>query len=62
MKHTWKAFLRMPVEDRVRATAEIPPAHRCGPRQDGTVEIVEALIPPGGRRRGGSTNASGVWE
>jgi len=41
MKRTWKAFLRMPVEDRVRVTAEIARAHRCGPRQDGTVEIVE---------------------
>ncbi len=41
MKRTWKAFLRMSVEDRVRVTAEIARAHRCGPQQDGTVEIVE---------------------
>ena len=44
MKRTWKAFLRMPVEDRVRLTAEIARSHRCGPRQDGSVEIVEEEV------------------
>lgn len=41
MKRTWKAFLRLSVEDRVRVMAEIARSHRCGPEQDGTIEIVE---------------------
>lgn len=41
MKRSWKAFLRMSVEERVHVTAEIARAHRCGPDLDGTVEIVE---------------------
>jgi hypothetical protein len=41
MRRTWKAFLRLSLEDRVRVTAEIARSHRCGPRQDGSVEIRE---------------------
>ncbi len=41
MKRTWKAFLRMNVEQRVEATAEVMRSHRCGPDQDGTVDIIE---------------------
>lgn len=41
MRRTWKAFTKLPVEDQVRLTAEIMRSHRCGPRQDGALEIVE---------------------
>ncbi len=41
MKRTWKAFLQMTVEERVQVTAEMMRAHRCGPDQDGTAEIIE---------------------
>jgi hypothetical protein len=39
LKRTWKAMVRMPVEERVYISAEIFRAHRCGPLQDGTVEV-----------------------
>ncbi len=41
MRRTWKGFLGLSVEQRVQVTAEIMRAHRCGPRQDGGVSIVE---------------------
>lgn len=41
MKRTWKGFLGMSVAERVQVTAEIMRAHRCGPNQDGGVEIIE---------------------
>ncbi|MCP5066488.1 MAG: hypothetical protein GY946_07965 [bacterium] len=41
MKRSWKAYLRMSVEERVHVTAEISRSHRCGPEQDGTLEVVE---------------------
>ncbi|MEM4406283.1 MAG: hypothetical protein QXS68_04485 [Candidatus Methanomethylicaceae archaeon] len=39
LKRTWKAMVRMPVEDRVFITAEILRSHRCGPLQDGSLEV-----------------------
>jgi hypothetical protein len=62
MKRTWKAFLGMTVEERVQVTSEIARAHRCGPRLDGRIEIIEEddrytiLMDPcgsGGRMRRG---------
>jgi hypothetical protein len=41
LRRTWKAFLRLSVEDRVRLTAEIMRSHRCGPKQDGGIEVIE---------------------
>ncbi|MBW1931108.1 MAG: hypothetical protein JRH08_05770 [Deltaproteobacteria bacterium] len=41
MRRTWKALLRMSVEERVYVSTEIIRSHRCGPRQDGTIEIIE---------------------
>lgn len=41
MKRTWRGFLTMSVEERVQLTAEIMRAHRCGPDQDGDVEIID---------------------
>jgi len=41
MRRTWKAFMKMSVKERVRLTAEIMRSHRCGPRQDGELEIYE---------------------
>lgn len=41
MKRSWKGYLRMPVKERVDLTAEVLRSHRCGPDQDGDVEIVE---------------------
>lgn len=41
LKRTFKAFVAMPVEDRVRLTAEIMRAHHCGPAQDGEIEVIE---------------------
>ncbi len=41
LRRTWKGFLAIPVEQRVQLTAEMMRAHLCGPKQDGTVEIVE---------------------
>lgn len=41
LRRTWKALSKMTVEDRVRINAEIMRAHRCGPLQDGGIEIIE---------------------
>ncbi|MBM3298606.1 MAG: hypothetical protein FJY85_01475 [Deltaproteobacteria bacterium] len=37
----WEAFIKMSVEERVYVGAEILRSHYCGPRQDGTLEIIE---------------------
>ncbi len=41
MKRTWRGFLKVSVEQRVQLTAEIMRAHRCGPEQQGDVEIID---------------------
>ena len=41
LKRTWKALVSMSVEDRVYINAEIMRSHRCGPKQDGEIEIIE---------------------
>lgn len=41
MKRTWKGLLKMSVEERVYINAEVMRSHRCGPKQDGGVEIIE---------------------
>ncbi len=41
MKRTWKAMLKMSVEERVYLNAEAMRAHRSGPKQDGDIEILE---------------------
>ena len=41
MKRTWKGFMALGVAERVQLSAEIMRAHRCGPKQDGELEIVE---------------------
>ncbi len=41
MRRTWKGFLGMSVAERVQVTSEIARAHRCGPQQDGRIEISE---------------------
>ncbi len=41
MKRTWKAFLKLPVEERVRLSADILRAHHGGPRQQGELEVVD---------------------
>jgi hypothetical protein len=41
MKRTWRAMLKVPVEERVQITAEVMRSHRCGPDQDGSIEILE---------------------
>jgi hypothetical protein len=41
MRRTWKALLKMSVEERVYINAEIMRSHRGGPKQDGSIEIVE---------------------
>jgi hypothetical protein len=41
MRRTWKAFMKMSVEERVYLSAEIMRSHRCGPHQDGALEIIE---------------------
>lgn len=66
MKRTWKAFLSLTVEERVQLTAEVMRAHRCGPDQDGQVEIreypdrISIVMDPcgsGGRMRRGDSKA-----
>lgn len=69
MKRTWKALLKMSVEDRVYLNAEVMRSHRCGPKQDGEIEILEEedrisiKMDPcgsGGRmRRGDPVNGTG---
>jgi len=41
MKRTWKGLSRMSVEEQVHVNAEIMRSHRCGPKQDGGIEIIE---------------------
>jgi hypothetical protein len=41
LKRTWKALVKMTVEERVYINAEIMRSHRCGPDQDGAIEIIE---------------------
>ncbi|MCK4791665.1 MAG: hypothetical protein KAV87_48485 [Desulfobacteraceae bacterium] len=41
MKRTWKGLLKMSVEERVYINAEVMRSHRCGPKQDGGVEIIK---------------------
>ncbi|MBT3536321.1 MAG: hypothetical protein HN478_20745, partial [Rhodospirillaceae bacterium] len=41
MKRTWRGFLNLAVEERVQLTAEIMRAHRCGPEQDGGLDITD---------------------
>ena len=41
MKRTWRGFLNLSVEERVYLTAEIMRAHRCGPEQDGRLEVTD---------------------
>ena len=41
MKRTWKALMKMSVEDRVYLNAEVMRSHLCGPKQDGEIEIIE---------------------
>ncbi|MGE3594122.1 MAG: hypothetical protein AB7N70_01135 [Dehalococcoidia bacterium] len=42
MKRTWKGFLGLTIPERVALIAEMMRAHQSGPRQDGSVEVVEA--------------------
>ncbi len=41
MKRTWKGLSKMTVEERVQVNAEVMRSHRCGPGQDGCIEIIE---------------------
>ncbi len=41
LKRTWRGFLGLPVEERVQLTAEIMRSHRCGPEQDGGIDVIE---------------------
>lgn len=41
LRRTWKGLLKMSVEERVYINAEVMRAHRCGPKQDGGIEILE---------------------
>jgi hypothetical protein len=41
LRRTWKGFLKMPVAQRVQITAEIMRSHRCGPGQDGGIDVIE---------------------
>jgi hypothetical protein len=41
LKRTWKALVKMSVEERVYINAEIMRSHRGGPNQDGAIEIIE---------------------
>ena len=41
MKRTWKGLSKMSVEERVYTNAEVMRSHRCGPKQDGGIEIIE---------------------
>ena len=68
MRRSWKGFLKLTVEERVQVTAEMMRAHRCGPEQDGEVQVIEdedrytILMDPcgsGGRmRRGDPVNGT----
>ena len=39
LRRTWKAFRNMQVKTQVNLTAEMMPAHRCGPKQDGEISV-----------------------
>jgi len=41
LRRTWKGLLKLSVEERVYVNAEIMRSHRCGPNQDGGIEILE---------------------
>ncbi len=41
MKRSWKGYLKLGVYERVALTAEVLRSHRCGPDQDGDLQIVE---------------------
>jgi hypothetical protein len=41
MRRTWKGLRKMTVEERVYLNAEVMRSHRCGPKQDGGIEIIE---------------------
>lgn len=41
MRRTWSGFLKLSVEKRVALTAEIMRSHRCGPEQDGEIEVID---------------------
>ncbi|MBW1869635.1 MAG: hypothetical protein JRI73_10180 [Deltaproteobacteria bacterium] len=41
MRRTWKGLSRMSVEERVYLNAEVMRSHRCGPKQDGGIDIIE---------------------
>jgi hypothetical protein len=41
MKRTWKGLMKMTVTERVHLNAEVMRSHRCGPNQDGEIEIIE---------------------
>jgi hypothetical protein len=41
LRRTWRGFLQLPVEERVQLTAEIMRSHRCGPNQDGGIDVIE---------------------
>ena len=41
MRRTWKGLSAMSVEQRVYLNAEVMRSHRCGPAQDGTIDIFE---------------------
>ena len=41
MRRTWKGLSKMSVEERVYLNAEVMRSHRCGPDQDGSIEIIE---------------------
>ena len=41
MRRTWSGFLKLSVKKRVELTAEIMRSHRCGPGQDGEIDVVD---------------------
>ena len=41
MRRTWKGLSKMSVEERVYLNAEVMRSHRCGPEQDGGIDIIE---------------------
>lgn len=41
LRRTWKGLMKMSVEERVYINAEIMRSHRCGPQQDGGIDIIE---------------------
>ena len=43
MRRTWKGLSKMSVEERVYLNAEVMRSHRCGPDQDGGVDIIEEV-------------------